>query len=318
MIFGWQAKPSVVPSDHWMISVKFAPKDAPLIENGRWTWYLPSINEKPLIDKIILQEIDLQRKLDNLETGVTTRNDMNPQTLWENFKMSLQRTAKNYADKSRYKLVSKLKCLENDRKELTEDPNFNTDGNLRARESFIEHEIKHLQNTEAKISHENLRAAITHHGEKIGGIWSAINKEKKPRNLIRHLQSPGTNQYERSSVRMAELARNYHKNLQNIDPPQPDRERRSEHIQATLEAIPTAQKLNEPRNSPTNGLITESNVEKALGMTKNNSATGMDGCLLRSSPKRRRSRILMSKGYRVKVSHVSVNPSCRVSKWTKS
>ena len=25
----------------------------------------------------------------------------------------------------------------------------------------------------------------------------------------------------------------------------------------------------------------------------------------------------VSKGYRVRVSHVSVNPSCRVSKWTK-
>ena len=40
--------------------------------------------------------------------------------------------------------------------------------------------------------------------------------------------------------------------------------------------------------------------------------------LLRSSPKRSRSRILVSKGYRVRVSHVSVNPSCRVSKWTES
>ena len=27
---------------------------------------------------------------------------------------------------------------------------------------------------------------------------------------------------------------------------------------------------------------------------------------------------LFSKGYRVRVSHVSVNPSCRVSKWMKS
>jgi hypothetical protein len=40
--------------------------------------------------------------------------------------------------------------------------------------------------------------------------------------------------------------------------------------------------------------------------------------MLRSSSKRSQSRILVSKGYRVRVSHVSVNPSCRVSKWTKS
>ena len=40
--------------------------------------------------------------------------------------------------------------------------------------------------------------------------------------------------------------------------------------------------------------------------------------MLRSSPKRGQSRILVSQGYRVRVSHVSVNPSCRVSKWTDS
>ena len=39
--------------------------------------------------------------------------------------------------------------------------------------------------------------------------------------------------------------------------------------------------------------------------------------LLRSSPKRSQSRILVSQGYRVRVSHISVNPSCRVAKWTK-
>ena len=44
----------------------------------------------------------------------------------------------------------------------------------------------------------------------------------------------------------------------------------------------------------------------------------LPGQLLRSSPKRSRGRILVSKGYRVRVSHVSVNPSCRVSRWTKS
>ena len=42
-----------------------------------------------------------------------------------------------------------------------------------------------------------------------------------------------------------------------------------------------------------------------------------NGDLLRSSSKRSRGRILVSKGYHVKASHVSVNPSCRVTEWTK-
>ncbi|KAN0112051.1 hypothetical protein V8E52_007968 [Russula decolorans] len=62
-----------------------------------------------------------------------------------------------------------------------------------------------------------MRAKIAHHGEKPGGIWTAINKEKKPRDLILRLRIPDTEppQYERSSARMAELAKNYHESLQH-------------------------------------------------------------------------------------------------------
>jgi len=53
---------------------------------------------------------------------------------------------------------------------------------------------------------------IAHHGEKLGGIWSAINKEHKPRDLLYCLKTPDTHQmtYERDSKRMAKMARDYH------------------------------------------------------------------------------------------------------------
>ena len=200
MVFDWQAEPSAVPTDHWLVSVKFAPKDAPLIGNGRWTWYLPSINERPLIDKIIAQGKNLQKSLDDLENGITTRENTNPQILWQNFKEALQKTAKESADKTRHKINSKLKKLEENRKKLTNNLNLNTNENLRAKETDIANEIKHLQNQEAHTSREHIRATIAHHGEKLGGIWSAMNREKKPRDLIRRLKIPGTTQYERSSV----------------------------------------------------------------------------------------------------------------------
>ena len=214
LVFEWRAEPSAVLTDHWLVSCKFAPKDAPLIGSGRWTWYLPSLDEKPLIDKVITQGKKLQKKLEDLESGATTRDETNPQILWMNFKESLQKTAKETANKARLKITSRLKRLEKDRKELMNDPNFDWEEDVRTRENHLAHEIKHLQSSEARKNRENTRAAIAHHGEKIGGIWSAINKEKKPRDLIRRLKTPGTtHQYERSSVRMAELAREYHNNL---------------------------------------------------------------------------------------------------------
>jgi len=49
-----------------------------------------------------------------------------------------------------------------------------------------------------------------------------LGKERRPRNPIHRLKIPCTNppQYEHHSKKMAEIARNYHKSLQNehIDP----------------------------------------------------------------------------------------------------
>jgi hypothetical protein len=60
-----------------------------------------------------------------------------------------------------------------------------------------------------------MRATLTNHREKLEGIWTAINKERKPHDLIHRLKCPALDpsQYERKSPRMAELAKNYHDNL---------------------------------------------------------------------------------------------------------
>jgi hypothetical protein len=77
---------------------------------------------------------------------------------------------------------------------------------------------------------------------------------------------------------MAELAKNYHNNLQNRDPPPLDKDTRTAQIEAALEAIPNDQRLDDPGNSPMSRLITEDNVAKALKSAKKGTSTGMDGC----------------------------------------
>lgn len=94
----------------------------------------------------------LQKKLDNLARNETTREETNPQTLWQNFKITLQKMAKETADKSRFQVESRLKNLEKDQKELADDINFDTDENLRTRESHLEHKIKHLRNIQARTN----------------------------------------------------------------------------------------------------------------------------------------------------------------------
>ncbi len=64
--------------------------------------------------------------------------------------------------------------------------NEEIDNNKNAREEIVllTSEVAHLRKKSAKEQKEQTRAQIAHHREKTGGIWIAINKKKKPRDLI--------------------------------------------------------------------------------------------------------------------------------------
>jgi hypothetical protein len=278
-IFEWKAEPSEVPTDHWLVTLKFAPKDAPLIGNGRWTWYLPALESTHIINKIIDKGKELVAELDSLEREPANQDARHPQSLWDNFKVDIKEIARTEADKSKYKAAQKIKNLEKDRKEITADPTFDQNENARAQEIYLASEIKHLKRKDAQGKREDTKANIIHHGEKLGGIWSAISKDRKPRDLINRLKIPDSTppQYERSTTRMATLARNYHDNLQK-DPIRTPAEEHTEHIESALVAVPETQVMEEPERSQLNQNITEEMVHKALISAKNRTATGMDGC----------------------------------------
>jgi hypothetical protein len=78
---------------------------------------------------------------------------------------------------------------------------------------------------------------------------------------------------------MAELVRNSHDDLQEKDLKFPDNpEAYAEHLHTFLREILENQQLQEPRFTAMNWKVEQAHTAKALKLTKNNSATGMDGC----------------------------------------
>ncbi|KAJ7269184.1 hypothetical protein C8J57DRAFT_1509389 [Mycena rebaudengoi] len=71
--------------------------------------------------------------------------------------------------------------------------------------------MKIRDNTATSSRHYNESTATKH--------WTQTNKARTPRNTMTSLQIPGSNPpaYEERSDRMAELARDYHENLQKED-----------------------------------------------------------------------------------------------------
>jgi exonuclease III len=79
--FNWKIETSVVPTDHWLVQMRYAPNDAPYTGKGRWTWLLTQIDNQITIEKIVKQGIQLQTDMSDQKSTNTDRNISNPQTL---------------------------------------------------------------------------------------------------------------------------------------------------------------------------------------------------------------------------------------------
>jgi len=202
-----------------MVTVKYAPKDAPSLGKGRWTWPLYSLKDERLIKLIINRGIELQSDLDDWTSLLTDWDILNPQCLWKAFKDDIRKIAKKHIRESYHRITTCINNLEKNRKTLTESPDLDNNNAIRWNEAILANEITHLENLQARQKCDTLKAQLINHGEKLGGIWSAMSKENRPRDLIRCLKTPNSNppQYERDSCRMAELARDYFDNLQQKD-----------------------------------------------------------------------------------------------------
>ena len=90
--------------------------------------------------------------------------------------------------------------------------------------------------------------------------------------------STTTIQYKVRSDKMAELVKQYHDNLQEEGLNDPTSPEFSLKITKVLEEILEGQKFRSPETSELNQGIMKDVVTEALRLSKNGSATGLDGC----------------------------------------
>ena len=279
--FDWDIKDTAIPTDHAMVSVRFAPTNAPQMGKGRWTMPLSLLDNEKLLEKLADQGTILQSNLTRDRIERTDRQIANPQTHWEAFKNAIRKATKEVAKEHLYKITSHIKAIERDLRETNNNQDTTTNGEMQTHAAYLASQLKHLKKKEAKNQRDLLKAKLANHGERLGGIWSALGKEKRPRNPIHRLKIPNTTppQYERNSKRMANLARNHHDTMQNADI---DRnmspEQYNTKLNNLLRDIPENQCLEDPERTAMSWKVTEDQVRRALQRTKDNSATGLDGC----------------------------------------
>lgn len=253
----------------------------PFIGKGRWTWQRSSLEDKDLMDKIIERGHTLCADLWELKSKNTLHKTENPQTLWKKFKNDICLTATKHGKTSGSKISKCIDMIEKDLKALSNIPNLEDMEALKVNEVFLVNELAHLESIQARDRKDETRATLSNQGERLGGAWTAINKERKPRDLLYHLKIPGLNppRFEQDTRGMVKLTMKYHSDLQQKDidaniSPQEYKER----MEAALNAIPPTQRLSKAAREQLDWSLPQAQVLFALKSTKNGTTTGLDGC----------------------------------------
>jgi hypothetical protein len=141
-------------------------------------WPLSQIEDHITIEKVIKRGIQLQEDIKDQKDSNTDRETCNPQLLWESFKSEIKKIAISQNKKTYHRVTSKICNLEKDKTTLTTHPDFDIRDDLKTSEALIASELNHLEKVRAKSQRETLKAKLTHHREKPGGIWSKLGKIK--------------------------------------------------------------------------------------------------------------------------------------------
>ena len=206
--FDWKIQETAVPTDHAMVSVWYVPKAAPFIGHGRWSLPAYLLNDKSLIAKIAESSTKFLADATRIWVERIDRKEINIQTLWEEYKKTIKCHAKDMAKECHHKITSRIQAIEKDIRMTNNDQSSRTNNKICAHKAYLLSQLKQLKKKKGKQNSELISAKLVNHGKKLEGIWSALGKEKRPRNLIHRLKIPNSNplQYKRHSKRMAELA----------------------------------------------------------------------------------------------------------------
>ncbi|KAL1670891.1 Endonuclease/exonuclease/phosphatase, partial [Schizophyllum commune] len=260
-------------TDHDLVSYVMTSDDVPYIGKGRWAIPLYLINNRRLLDQICEKGADMQRELERGKQGDWRSRP--PQIVWLDFKESIATMARQTAkiavpklDKEIGQWTARLKAVENDTS-LQDHDRQHAGALMRAKLS----DLYDAKNGRAKTKSAAADFVL---GETLSTYWTQLNKDHKPREIMYRLRRPHTDapSFATKSKDMAELARNYHDDLQNEGLP--------ENIHEWNEAIDDVKTYVKRRISAEDKrmmaeYLTEDQVRAAVKVSPTNKAAGLDG-----------------------------------------
>ncbi|KAJ3002608.1 hypothetical protein NUW54_g5756 [Trametes sanguinea] len=276
----WQIKPPTFKTDHSLATVQLSMADAPIVGKGRPTFALHLIKDKQLSKQLKTRGIQAQQEIEALEASGSRTGERNPQTILSSLKQDWLAMARKRERETVPKLVQEIKDLECERRRvqnaLQEEERVRADQTAKLTKRITDLEIRRTLQQQA-----NGRARHKIDGERPTKYWTKLHKPCAPRDLIPAFEHPhnpadGSDvRYETDSVKMAEMARNYHDRVQMDEEDVPPPEEREVCIRTALESLDVA--ISTEQADEMAAEITYEECEIALKFSKSGTAPGLDG-----------------------------------------
>lgn len=219
--YKWDIQTSPVRTDHRLVSVKLSCATAPFIGKGRWSLPTALLHDTTFLRSVITAgESILNSAHASAETGCRT-NSSNPQLHLYTFKQRVQDLARTRMKKRIPKVQLAIDSAKRDLSKLQQSPVFQTNQHLQEDASMLLDRIYELERRQLESTQKITATRYALNGERVTQYWSAINRERKPRDIFYALRRPGPpdlpHTYETRSDKMAKLARDYHEAIQQDD-----------------------------------------------------------------------------------------------------
>jgi len=124
--FDWEIKESPIPTNHAMVSVRYAPQEAPYIGKGCWMLLLSLLHNEKLLERVTERGTKFMADATRDQIKQIDRWIANIQTHWETYSKSIPKIAKEIAKECYHKVMSRIKAIERDLKETNNDPEIST------------------------------------------------------------------------------------------------------------------------------------------------------------------------------------------------
>ncbi|KAJ7077990.1 Endonuclease/exonuclease/phosphatase, partial [Mycena belliarum] len=268
----WRFESSGLHTDHQLLSMKYADPKMPFIGKGRWVLPLHLLKDKTVMDKVYALGKETEARLEAAKINRTAEE--NPQTIFKQFKDQIGSLFRDRAKVVIPKMEQEIKEMNKKLNNILNNPNMGEE-ERKTESAALQAKIDATERTRNAKIRDNTAARVRLEGESTATkFWTSMNKEKKPRDTTSSLQIPGSDPpvYETRSDKMAELARDFHDNLQSEGLVSP-----AEQEEAETTALKNIKRLSQQNKAKLSQYLKRAEVARVLHRLPNGKAPGIDG-----------------------------------------